>query len=81
MNMVSGTITAETTSGGIHCYTAENGGNISLVSTSGSVYLGIPKDNNFNFSSRTTSGALSTPFSDKLFSPMSDKKSAQGTIG
>jgi DUF4097 and DUF4098 domain-containing protein YvlB len=81
LNRVGGTITAETTSGSIHCRTAENGGNISIVSTSGGVYLGIPPNNSFNFSSRSMSGSLSTPFSDKLFSPVSDKKSVQGTIG
>jgi DUF4097 and DUF4098 domain-containing protein YvlB len=81
LGIVSGTITAETTSGSIHCSTAENGGNISLASTSGGVYLGIPPNNSFNFSSRSISGSLSTPFSDKLFSPVSDKKSIQGTIG
>jgi DUF4097 and DUF4098 domain-containing protein YvlB len=81
LNMVSGTITAKTTSGSIHCSTAENGGNISIASTSGGIYLGIPQNNSFKFSSRTTSGSLSTPFSDKLFSPVSDRNSAQGTIG
>jgi DUF4097 and DUF4098 domain-containing protein YvlB len=81
LNRVSGTITAETTSGSIHCSTTENGGNISLASTSGGIYLGIPANNSFNFSSRTTSGHLSTPFSDRLFIPVSDKNSAQGIIG
>ena len=81
LGMVSGTIKAKTTSGSIHCSTAENGGNISLASTSGGVYLGIPPNNSFKFSSKSISGSLSTPFSDKLFSPVSDKKLIQGTIG
>jgi DUF4097 and DUF4098 domain-containing protein YvlB len=81
LNGVIGSITAKTTSGKIHCSTAENGGNISLASTSGSIHLDIPKNNIFTFSSRTASGSLSTPFSDKLFSPVSDKKTVQGTVG
>jgi DUF4097 and DUF4098 domain-containing protein YvlB len=78
---IAGNAFTETTSGSIHCSTAENGGNISLASTSGGVYLGIPPNNSFSFSSRSISGSLSTPFSDNLFSPVSDKKSIQGTIG
>jgi DUF4097 and DUF4098 domain-containing protein YvlB len=81
LNRVMGAITAETTSGRIQCSTAEKGGNISLVSISGSIHLGIPQNNIFTFSSRTIGGTLSTPFSDKLFTPLSDRRSVQGAIG
>ncbi|MDR2792808.1 MAG: hypothetical protein LBB43_07095, partial [Spirochaetaceae bacterium] len=36
---------------------------------------------NAKFSSETSSGGLSTPFPEKLFSPLSDKKSVQGITG
>jgi DUF4097 and DUF4098 domain-containing protein YvlB len=78
MGMVNGNIIAKTTSGSIRCSASENTENISLVSSSGGVTLDIPRSFSANFSSRTSSGRLSTPFSEKLFSPVSDRKSVQG---
>lgn len=80
LNMIAGTITAETSSGSIDCSIAENAGDISLTTSSGNVNLNLPRNYSFNFSSKTSSGMLSTPFSEKLFSPVSDKKSVQGVI-
>jgi DUF4097 and DUF4098 domain-containing protein YvlB len=81
LDMVSGSINAEATSGSIHCAITENIGDISLETTSGGVTLGIPKNLAFNFSSNSSSGGLKTPFSDKLFSSLSDRRSVQGNIG
>jgi len=78
---VTGSIDAETSSGRITCSVNEITGDINLRSTSGGVELTIPQNSNFNFSARRTSGGLSTPFSDKLFSPVSDGRVAQGVIG
>ena len=81
LGLVSGDIKAKTLSGSIHSELTENAGDIALTSSSGSVTLKIPKSLHFNYSSRTSSGRLSTPFSDRLFSPISDRKLVQGVIG
>jgi lia operon protein LiaG len=81
VGMINGNILAETTSGSIHCSTGENTENISLTSSSGGITLAIPRNISSNFSSRTSSGRLSTPFSEKLFIPVSDRNSVQGIIG
>jgi DUF4097 and DUF4098 domain-containing protein YvlB len=82
MDMVNGSIIAvETSSGAIHCSTGENMENISLTSSSGAVTLNIPRNISSNFSSRTSSGRLSTPFSEKLFIPVSDRDAVQGIVG
>jgi DUF4097 and DUF4098 domain-containing protein YvlB len=81
LKLVLGSVNAETTSGSIRCTIGEPTGNISLTASSGGVRLNLPRSSNFNFSSKTSSGSLSTPFSDKLFSPVNDKKSIQGVIG
>jgi DUF4097 and DUF4098 domain-containing protein YvlB len=73
-------IIAETTSGGIRCSVGKNTENISLTSSSGGITLNIPRNISSNFLSRTSSGRLSTPFPEKLFSPVSDRKSVQGII-
>jgi len=80
-DMVAGSIEAKTSSGKIDCSVNEITGDIMLSSTSGRVELTIPRNANFNFSARRTSGGLSTPFSDRLFSPVSDKRLVQGIIG
>ncbi|MDR2485842.1 MAG: DUF4097 domain-containing protein [Treponema sp.] len=80
LNMIAGTITAETSSGSIHCSIAENAGDVSFTTSSGNVNLNLPGNYSFNFSSKTSSGMVSTPFSEELFSPVSDKKSVQGVI-
>ena len=81
LNLVTGFVNVKTTSGGISCTVAENARDILLSSSSGSVTLNIPRNSLFNFTSRTSSGSLRTPFSDKLFSPTNDKNTAQGVIG
>ncbi|GHU75599.1 hypothetical protein FACS189461_2150 [Spirochaetia bacterium] len=81
LKRVSGGVTAEASSGSIRCAVAESSGLISLTASSGSVALKLPRSLAFNFSSRTSSGSVSTPFPDKLFSPVSDKRLTQGSIG
>jgi DUF4097 and DUF4098 domain-containing protein YvlB len=81
IDLANENIIAETKSGSIRCSIGENMENISLASSSGDITLKIPRNISSNFSSRTSSGRLSTPFSEKLFSPVSDRKSVQGIIG
>jgi DUF4097 and DUF4098 domain-containing protein YvlB len=81
IDMAKGNITAKTTNANIRCSAGENTENISLASLSGGITLNIPRNMSSNFSSRTLSGRLSTPFPEKLFMPVSDRKSAQGIIG
>jgi lia operon protein LiaG len=81
LNLAGGGLIAKTSSGSIRCTVSESAGDISLTASSGSVTLNLPETLAFNFSSRTSSGSLSTPFSDKLFSPVSDRHSAQGLVG
>jgi hypothetical protein len=80
VNYANGKVNAKSSSGNIHCAAAESVGDISITSSSGGVSLNVPKTLAFSFSSRTSSGSLRTPFSDKLFSPVSDKKSVQGVV-
>jgi DUF4097 and DUF4098 domain-containing protein YvlB len=80
LKMVNGSITAETSSGNIYCSITENAGNIALTTLSGSINLNLPRNYTSKFSSKTSSGTLSTPFPEKLFSPVSDKKLIQGII-
>jgi hypothetical protein len=79
-NSVNGTVNVSVSSGSIHCTVTENTGDISITSSSGSVSLNLPKKFAFRFSTRTSSGSLRTPFSDKLFTPISDRNSVQGVI-
>jgi len=81
LNLVNGSVNAKTTSGSIHCTFNENVGNISINTSSGSVRLNLPRSLDFNFYSRTSSGRLTTPFPDKLFSPVNDRNLTQGIIG
>jgi DUF4097 and DUF4098 domain-containing protein YvlB len=81
LNQVRGGLTAKTTSGSIRSTVAEGAGDIALTATSGGVTLNLPETFAFSFSSRTSSGSLNTPFADKLFSPVSDRHSAQGVVG
>jgi DUF4097 and DUF4098 domain-containing protein YvlB len=78
---ITGKIDAETTSGRIDCSVNQIVGDISLRTTSGGVELVIPQNSIFNFTARTSSGHLSTPFSDKLFMPVSERGMTQGIIG
>jgi DUF4097 and DUF4098 domain-containing protein YvlB len=81
LNRATGNVVAKASSGSIKCMVAENAGDVSLTTSSGRVTLDIPRDFVFNFSSRTSSGRLSTPFSENLFSPVSDRNLVQGIIG
>jgi DUF4097 and DUF4098 domain-containing protein YvlB len=81
LNRVMGSVVAKASSGAIKCVVAENARDVSLTTSSGRVTLDMPKDFVFNFSARTSSGRLSTPFSEKLFSPVSDRNLVQGIIG
>jgi DUF4097 and DUF4098 domain-containing protein YvlB len=80
-NVVTGSVNAKTTSGSIQCTINEPGGNISLTTSSGGVRVSLPRNFNFNFYSHTSSGRLTTPFSDNLFSPVNNRNSTQGVIG
>jgi DUF4097 and DUF4098 domain-containing protein YvlB len=79
-NGINGNAVAETSSGSVYCAITENAGDIIITTSSGSVTLDIPRNFAFNFSSRSSSGSLRTPFSDKLFSPVSDRDYIQGVI-
>ncbi|MCL1992788.1 MAG: DUF4097 domain-containing protein [Spirochaetes bacterium] len=81
LGLVSGTINARTSSGSFRSTVTENTGDITIATSSGSVRLDIPRDLVFNFSSRTSSGSLNTPFSERLFSPIDDRRSVHGVIG
>ncbi|GHT54954.1 protein LiaG [Spirochaetia bacterium] len=81
LKRVTGSVTAEASSGSIRCTVTESAGNISLTAKSGGVTLNLPRNLVFNFSSKTSSGSLSTPFPERLFSPVSDRHTAQGIIG
>jgi hypothetical protein len=80
LNLVNGGVNAKNLSGGIYCTIGKNIGDITIATTSGSVGVYLPKDSGFNFSSRTSSGALSTPFEEELFSPVTDKNLVKGVI-
>ena len=79
-SIINSDLFIKSSSGNIHCITNENAKDIKITTSSGSVILDIPKNFSFNFSSRSSSGSLNTPFSDKLFSPVSDKNYIQGVI-
>jgi DUF4097 and DUF4098 domain-containing protein YvlB len=81
LSLVNGSVSAKASSGGIRCTIGEGAGDISLNTTSGNVRLYLPRNLNFSFSSRTSSGSLSTPFSDRLSIPVNDKNLTQGLIG
>ena len=81
INRLTKGIEMETTSGSIYCSAVEIVENISLQSTSGRIELRIPQHSIFNFSTRTSSGNLSTPFPEKLFMPVSERGLVQGIIG
>jgi hypothetical protein len=74
------TVNLKASSDSIDYKVTENTGDISITSSSSSVSLNIPRNFAFNFSSRISSSSLQTPFSDKLFNPVSDRNSVQGII-
>jgi lia operon protein LiaG len=77
----NGRVNAKTSDGSIRCTVKDNVGNISLISRDGNVQLNLPEDLVFRFSARTSDGRLSTPFADRLFSPLNDRKLAEGVVG
>jgi len=81
LGMVSGSADIGSSSGRVHSTFTENAGNVSITTGSGSVTLGLPRALAFNFSSRSSSGSLRTPFDDRLFRPLADRNSAQGVVG
>jgi len=81
LGTVNGTVNTRTSSGKIQFAVTQNAGDITIRTTSGSVTLDIPRNLAFNFSSRSSSGRLNTPFSDKLFISLSDRNTIQGNIG
>ncbi|MDR0495939.1 MAG: DUF4097 domain-containing protein [Treponema sp.] len=78
---LAGGVNAKTSDGNIRCTVINNVGNISLITKDGKVQLDLPKDLIFRFSARTRDGRLSTPFADRLFSPINDRKLAEGVVG
>jgi len=81
LNRAAGSVNAKTSSGNIKCTTAETSADITLATSSGSVNLNLNKNKSFNFTSRTSSGRLNTPFPEKLFVPVNDKNLVKGVIG
>jgi DUF4097 and DUF4098 domain-containing protein YvlB len=81
LSLVNGSVNAKTSSGGIRCTMGTHTGDISLNTSSGNVRLNLPRDLQFSFTSRTSSGKLSTPFSDRLSNPVTDRNLTQGIIG
>jgi DUF4097 and DUF4098 domain-containing protein YvlB len=81
LDLANGTVNVKSSSGGVRCTATENAGDISITTSSGDVALNIPKNFAFDFVSRSSSGSLRTPFPEKLFIPVSDKGSTQGTVG
>jgi DUF4097 and DUF4098 domain-containing protein YvlB len=81
LGLVNGSVNAKASSGDIRCTIVAHTGDISLNTTSGTVRLNLPANLPFSFSSRTSSGKLSTPFSDRLSNPVTDRNLTQGFIG
>jgi len=80
LGIVTGAVNAKTSSGKINCTVNENAGDITLYTSSGAVRLYLPRNISCNFSSRTSSGRLTTPFSDRLSIPVNDRNLTQGII-
>jgi DUF4097 and DUF4098 domain-containing protein YvlB len=81
VDTLAGALTADASSGSIRCGVTALTGDLSLTVVSGSVNLDLPRTAAFNFSARTSTGGLSTPFSGRLSSPASDRRLVQGVIG
>ena len=76
-----GTVNLSSSSGRIQCSAGAGTKDVSITTASGDVFLEIPQTLAFNFLSRTSSGRIRAPFSDRLFSPFDDRNSFQGAIG
>ena len=81
IGLAKGPVDLNSSSGSIRCTASETAGDITINTTSGNVTLKLPENFLFNFSSRSSSGRITTPFQDKLLSPVSDRNQIQGTIG
>ena len=81
LDMAGGAVDIRSSSGRVRATLARNAGDVSIRTTSGGVALNLPRGLAFNFSSRTSSGNLHTPFDDRLFRPLTDRNSVQGVIG
>jgi len=81
LDMANGAVNIRSSSGRVRGTLAGNAGNVSIETISGGVTLNLPQTLAFNFSSRSSSGSLHTPFDDRLFRPLTDRHSAQGVIG
>jgi lia operon protein LiaG len=80
INYATGRLSLNSSIGYIHCTVSENIESLSINTRSGSVRLNLPQNLSFNFSSRTSTGRLTTPFSDRLFNPANDRNMTQGII-
>jgi len=81
LDMANGAVDISSSSGRVRATLAGSVGDVSIETASGSVTLNLPYNFAFNFSSRTSSGNLNTPFDNRLFRPLTDRNSAQGVIG
>jgi DUF4097 and DUF4098 domain-containing protein YvlB len=81
LGLADGAINIKTSSGSVRCTITENARDILIATSSGRVFLNIPRSSSFNFSSRSSTGRLRTPFNDMLSSPLSDRNLFRGTIG
>ncbi len=73
-----GAVNARTSSGGVKCSVTDLSGDITLVTTSGSIALALPRSSGFAFSAKTGSGRISVPFADNLTGTV---KNLSGTVG
>jgi DUF4097 and DUF4098 domain-containing protein YvlB len=81
LRLVNGSVDARVVSGSISCTVGTHARDISLNASSGNVRLNLPRDLNFNFTSRISSGRLTAPFLDRLSSPATDRDLTQGFVG
>lgn len=77
---VSGSGRAETSSGVISMDLKELTDSLSLVASSGSVKLNLPKEATFRFDASVSSGTIRTDFDEKLTFDK-NKKNASGSVG
>jgi hypothetical protein len=77
----TGMVTVNAKDANTECAVTETTGDISLTSSDGNITLDIPRNLAFHFNARISDGRLSTPFSERLVRPYTDKKLIQGDIG
>lgn len=76
----TGEVKANTVSGKIEVDVKELGGDFDINTTSGSVYIDLPKESSFKFDADSMSGRISTYFDNQL-SYNRSKRKANGTVG